>query len=182
MRKVLHGDRVMAREIGVDRRGRREGAIVEVLERVNQRVVGRVFVRARRAVRCRREQAHQPGYRCCAGRDARRQGRTGGGWWRSSVSRTGTPQPIGARGRGARQLRRSGHGNRDRAAQARLCRSEFSPAAEAASEEAAGKGAAEGPRRARGSARAAARDHRRRDGEGLRRCGVLRDSKARASG
>ena len=32
MHKVLHGDRVMVREVGVDRRGRREGAIVEVLE------------------------------------------------------------------------------------------------------------------------------------------------------
>jgi ribonuclease R len=45
MLNVLHGDRVIGREIGVDRRGRREGVIVEVLERVNQRLVGRVFVR-----------------------------------------------------------------------------------------------------------------------------------------
>lgn len=42
MGKVLNGDRVMAREIGVDRRGRREGAIVEVLERANSRIVGRL--------------------------------------------------------------------------------------------------------------------------------------------
>ena len=42
MRKVLHGDRVMVRESGVDRRGRREGTIVEVIERVNLRVVGRL--------------------------------------------------------------------------------------------------------------------------------------------
>jgi len=42
MRKVLHGDRVMARESGVDRRGRREGTIVEVTERANRRVVGRL--------------------------------------------------------------------------------------------------------------------------------------------
>jgi ribonuclease R len=42
MSKVLHGDRAVAREIGVDRRGRREGAIVEVLERAQQRVVGRL--------------------------------------------------------------------------------------------------------------------------------------------
>src|SRR5699024_4693855 len=33
MRKVLHGDRVLASVIGMDRRGRRKGAIVEVLER-----------------------------------------------------------------------------------------------------------------------------------------------------
>src|SRR5467141_3777386 len=42
MRKVLHGDRVMVRESGVDRRGRREGTIVEVIERANRRVVGRL--------------------------------------------------------------------------------------------------------------------------------------------
>ena len=42
MRKVLHGDRVMVRESGVDRRGRREGTIVEVIERANTRVVGRL--------------------------------------------------------------------------------------------------------------------------------------------
>jgi ribonuclease R len=45
MLKVLHGDRVIGREVGVDRRGRREGVLVEVLERVNQRLVGRVFAR-----------------------------------------------------------------------------------------------------------------------------------------
>jgi ribonuclease R len=42
MRKVLHGDRVMARESGVDRRGRREGRIVEVVERVNRSIVGKL--------------------------------------------------------------------------------------------------------------------------------------------
>src|SRR6267143_1670742 len=42
MRKVLHGDRVMVRESGVYRRGRKEGTIVEVIERVNHRVVGRL--------------------------------------------------------------------------------------------------------------------------------------------
>src|SRR6266704_1403172 len=42
MRKVLHGDRVMMRESGLDRRGRREGKIVEVIERANRSVVGRL--------------------------------------------------------------------------------------------------------------------------------------------
>ncbi|MCW5620801.1 MAG: ribonuclease R [Burkholderiales bacterium] len=42
MSKVLHGDRVMARAQGVDRRGRPEGVIIEVLERAQQRVVGRL--------------------------------------------------------------------------------------------------------------------------------------------
>jgi ribonuclease R len=42
MDKALHGDRVMARIVGMDRRGRPEGKIVEVLERANHRIVGRV--------------------------------------------------------------------------------------------------------------------------------------------
>jgi ribonuclease R len=42
MHKVLHGDRVMARVAGVDRRGRPEGRIIEVLEHVQKRVVGRL--------------------------------------------------------------------------------------------------------------------------------------------
>ncbi|HHJ17303.1 MAG TPA: ribonuclease R [Gammaproteobacteria bacterium] len=43
MRGVMHGDRVVARVTGLDRRGRREGAVVEVLERNTQRVVGRIY-------------------------------------------------------------------------------------------------------------------------------------------
>ena len=43
MNKVLDKDRAVVREIGVDRKGRREATIVEVLERGNSRVVGRVF-------------------------------------------------------------------------------------------------------------------------------------------
>lgn len=42
MQKVLHGDRVMARISGMDRRGRPEGKIVEVLERAQRRIVGRL--------------------------------------------------------------------------------------------------------------------------------------------
>jgi len=44
MRPVLHGDRVLGSVVGVDRRGRRQGAIVEVLERRSTRLVGRVIV------------------------------------------------------------------------------------------------------------------------------------------
>ena len=43
MAKVLHGDRAMVRQSGVDRRGRPEGKIVEVLERANTRLVGRLI-------------------------------------------------------------------------------------------------------------------------------------------
>ncbi|TXK65944.1 ribonuclease R [Alkalisalibacterium limincola] len=41
LRKAMHGDRVLASVTGVDRRGRKEGAIVEVLERRLSRVMGR---------------------------------------------------------------------------------------------------------------------------------------------
>jgi ribonuclease R len=41
MRSVLHGDRVLASVIGLDARGRREGAVREILERAHSRVVGR---------------------------------------------------------------------------------------------------------------------------------------------
>jgi ribonuclease R len=44
MAKVLHGDRALVRLTGVDRKGRPEGSIVEVIERANTRVVGRVLV------------------------------------------------------------------------------------------------------------------------------------------
>jgi len=44
MHKALHGDIVLARVTGLDRRGRREGSIVEVLERANQKIVGRLFI------------------------------------------------------------------------------------------------------------------------------------------
>lgn len=43
MRSLLHGDRAVARVAGQDRHGRREGALVEVLERANSRIVGRFF-------------------------------------------------------------------------------------------------------------------------------------------
>ena len=43
MRQVFHGDRVLARLTSLDARGRKEGAIVEVLERAQQTIVGRYF-------------------------------------------------------------------------------------------------------------------------------------------
>ncbi|MQA21716.1 ribonuclease R [Rugamonas rivuli] len=43
MQKVLHGDRVLAKVIGVDRRGRPEGTIVEVVSRANTHIIGRLL-------------------------------------------------------------------------------------------------------------------------------------------
>jgi ribonuclease R len=43
MRGLFHGDRVVARVTGRDRRGRLEGSVVEVLERSTSSVVGRLY-------------------------------------------------------------------------------------------------------------------------------------------
>lgn len=43
MQKVLHGDKVLAKVTGTDRRGRLEGTIVEVVERANTHVIGRLL-------------------------------------------------------------------------------------------------------------------------------------------
>ncbi len=43
MAQVLHGDRVIVRPVGVDRRGRPEGKIVEVLQHNTQQLVGRLM-------------------------------------------------------------------------------------------------------------------------------------------
>ncbi len=43
MHRCLHGDRVVARVSGVDRRGRREGSVVEILEHANRHIAGRYY-------------------------------------------------------------------------------------------------------------------------------------------
>lgn len=43
MQKVLNGDRVQARVVGTDRRGRPEGSIVEVVDRANTCIIGRLL-------------------------------------------------------------------------------------------------------------------------------------------
>ncbi len=43
MQKVMHNDRVLARIVGYDRRGRPEGHIVEVTDRANRQVIGRLL-------------------------------------------------------------------------------------------------------------------------------------------
>jgi len=50
MRLVFNGDRVLAAVTAVDRRGRKEGAIVEVLERAHAQVAGRLVVESGIAV------------------------------------------------------------------------------------------------------------------------------------
>ena len=74
MRKVLHGDRASAKVVGVDRRGRAEGEVVEVLLRANRRIVGRLheergvwFVEAENR-RISQDLVVPPGERCGATR------------------------------------------------------------------------------------------------------------------
>ena len=43
MRTVLNGDRVLVRQVSVDKQGKREGALVEILERANTQLVGRYY-------------------------------------------------------------------------------------------------------------------------------------------
>lgn len=44
MRALMHGDRAVMRIAGVDHRGRPEASLVEVLERANKRLVGRLYM------------------------------------------------------------------------------------------------------------------------------------------
>lgn len=46
MKQVMHGDRVVVTVTGVDRRGRKEASVVEVLERAHKRLVGRLMEEA----------------------------------------------------------------------------------------------------------------------------------------
>ncbi|WP_082922916.1 ribonuclease R [Halothiobacillus diazotrophicus] len=46
MRALLNGDRAVVQVTGVDRRGRREGNLVEVIERANAEIVGRLVLEA----------------------------------------------------------------------------------------------------------------------------------------
>jgi len=43
MKQLMHNDRIVVRIAGIDRRGRREAAVVEILERNTKQVVGRLF-------------------------------------------------------------------------------------------------------------------------------------------
>ncbi len=44
MRQLWHGDRIVVQVAGMDRRGRREGAVVEILERAFEHIVGRLHI------------------------------------------------------------------------------------------------------------------------------------------
>ncbi len=62
MRKVMHGDRVLGNIVGADRRGRKQGAIAEVLERRMTRLVGRIVIQDGGDRRGARRQASASGH------------------------------------------------------------------------------------------------------------------------
>ena len=67
MRAVLHGDRVAVRVAGTDRKGRREGALVEILQRTNLQVVGRFFEEGHIGFVIPDNKRLNSGYYCAAG-------------------------------------------------------------------------------------------------------------------
>lgn len=44
MRGVMHGDIVMVRPLGLDRRGRREGQVLDIVERAQTEIIGRFYI------------------------------------------------------------------------------------------------------------------------------------------
>ncbi|MEQ5186888.1 ribonuclease R, partial [Providencia alcalifaciens] len=44
MKKTMHGDVILAEPLGMDRKGRREGRVVRVIEPRNNQIVGRHFI------------------------------------------------------------------------------------------------------------------------------------------
>ena len=173
MHKVLHGDRATARRIGIDRRGRPEGEIVDVLERANRTIVGRLYEERGIAFVVAENRRINQDLLVPPGRARRARSPATSSSSRSSSS----PR---------RSARRSRASSRCSAAtpipgmeieialRKHDLPHEFSLAAQQAGRQAADGGAPtrpHGPRRPHG---AAARHDRRRDGEGLRRRRVLR--------
>ena len=179
MHKVLHGDRVVARVSGVDRRGRPEGKIVEVLERAQRRVVGRLrsehgmlfvvpedkrishdFLIPPDETPARAAGPGRDGRDHRAAVEARAAGRRA--WSRCSAT---TPIPAWrSRSRCASTI-------------CRTCSRARSSGCASCFPTSVTDDRPRGPRR---PARAAARDDRRRDREGLRRRGVLRAAQGEA--
>ena len=113
----MHNDRVLARIVGYDRRGRPEGHIVEVHGPREQADHRPAHQRERRAHPRAGRQAHRPRHPHHAEREEG-EGRAGGV---GRAHRFSQPPFAAARprGRSDRRYRRSGHGNRDRGAQVR---------------------------------------------------------------
>ena len=179
MRKALHGDRVLASVTSIDRRGRREGAIVEVLERRLTRLIGRYSERSRIGMvipddrRVLTEVLIPP-------EDRNERPRRASWWWWKSPRRrerppADRPHPAGA-GRQAHAVAGGGSRHPRPRPAARV------PARGAGRGRAGAGGRARvGNRRPRRPAQGAAGDHRRRGRQGLRRRRLVRTATATAS-
>ena len=117
MRSVFDGDRCLARVAGLDRRGRREGAIVEVISRAHESIVGRYHIESDVGFvvpdnpKIQQEVLVTPGRALDAAGSVRRG---------EDHSLADAALPAAGRyRRGDRQLHGAGHGDRRRAAQLR---------------------------------------------------------------
>ena len=108
----MHGDRAVVRVVRVDRDGRREGALVEVVERGVGKVVGRLPARERGGVRPPPQLADPPGRPHPAGRGSRRARRRLRRRARHRSRRPGATPPHRRRRGGARRPDAARNGDR----------------------------------------------------------------------
>jgi ribonuclease R len=117
MRLVFDGDRGLARVSGVDRRGRREGVLVEVISRAHESVVGRYFEEGGIGYVTPDNPKIQQEVLVTAGRNG---GAKIGQFVDQDHPLANAALPAARRcGRSHRQLHGAGHGNRRRPAQLR---------------------------------------------------------------
>ena len=172
MHKVLHGDRAVVRRSGTDRRGRPEGEIVEVLARANREVVGRLFEeRGIYFIVAENRRINQDFLVPAGGQGTAKVGEV--------VVAEIVEQPSANREAVARVIEVLGSATDpgieiEIALRKHALPFEFSKDAERQAKRLAGRGAARRPQGARRPDRPAARHHRRRDGQGLRRRRLLR--------
>ncbi len=108
-----------------DRRGRPEGRVVEIVERPEQPIIGRLLHEGRHLDRCTGRQALRPGRPDSQGCNRSREGGVSGG--RATHRATGSVRPARwPRERSAGRDRRPRHGDRGSPCASTACRPEFS--------------------------------------------------------
>ena len=118
MRAVLHRDRVRARIVRYDRKGRPEGRVLEILERRKAPIIGRLLHESGIWLVAPEDKRYGQDIMVPKNGTRRRDGRPGG---RDRADRAAVAVLAagGPRHRGAGRDRRPRHGDRDRGAQVR---------------------------------------------------------------